>query len=286
MGHMAIARQRSVGPGRQANHATHAPYNTSQRGVVRSILGNANRVQRQPAAPAQQPAVPLRTGTGCSATQNRAITDALSESGTWASSVRGWFDQLKTDMRGCAGRAAGPSGSGLGSSLFTRYQLLKRHFRIDRDPQVRSFFPRSAAERLSVQQISQLVHVTSPIQRQFRNYSHSNITFECDPPCPTGRSGADVLGDAVAGSGHFRIHTDCFDPQHSTTKTGVVMHEVFHARSTSFNHDSYGFESDYPGTSPLTNADSYATFASYVATGSNYRIIQLPAMRVQGRVTP
>ena len=50
--------------------------------------------------------------------------------------------------------------------------------------------------------------------------------------------------------------------------------------------DSYSHAKDYPGDSPVTNADSYATFASEVANGHSYRVIQLPETTITGAPGP
>ncbi len=60
------------------------------------------------------------------------------------------------------------------------------------------------------------------------------------------------------------------------------MHEAFHASFSEFDHDTYSFESDYPGDNPLTNAESFATFSAIVATGSGYRIIGMPVIPITG----
>jgi len=66
----------------------------------------------------------------------------------------------------------------------------------------------------------------------------------------------------------------------------VVLHEAFHASFSDFNHDTYSFEADYPGTQPRTNAESFATFTAVAATGSDYRIIVVPAMTITGSPQP
>ena len=47
----------------------------------------------------------------------------------------------------------------------------------------------------------------------------------------------------------------------------TLLHEAAHAHSASFNQDSYEPDSDYPGPAPLTNADSYSSFAREAALG-------------------
>lgn len=52
----------------------------------------------------------------------------------------------------------------------------------------------------------------------------------------------------------------------------TLLHEAAHAQHAAFNHDTYEDDSDYPGSSPRTNADSYAGFARDVAVGSDERL--------------
>ncbi len=52
----------------------------------------------------------------------------------------------------------------------------------------------------------------------------------------------------------------------------TLLHEAAHAQHAAFNHDTYEDDSDYPGSSPRTNADSYACFARDVALGSAERL--------------
>ncbi len=93
---------------------------------------------------------------------------------------------------------------------------------------------------------------------------------------------SDILGSAVAGSREVIFYTNCFDRQHATTRVGVALHEAFHATFSDFDHDTYSFESAYPGGDALTNAESFSTFAAIVATGSNYRITVLPEITIHG----
>ena len=46
-----------------------------------------------------------------------------------------------------------------------------------------------------------------------------------------------------------------------------LLHEAAHAHDAHFNHDTYEHEDDYPGPHPLTNADSYASFARDASLG-------------------
>jgi hypothetical protein len=47
----------------------------------------------------------------------------------------------------------------------------------------------------------------------------------------------------------------------------TLLHEAMHAHDPAFNHDTYESNQSYPGGAPLTNADSYASFARDVALG-------------------
>jgi hypothetical protein len=74
-------------------------------------------------------------------------------------------------------------------------------------------------------------------------------------------------GDTPTAGGHaFNI---CTDRTHTAVvKAGCVLHEAMHASDASMSGDSYSGwfgrtvpTAGYPGTNPLTNADSYATLA-------------------------
>jgi hypothetical protein len=74
-------------------------------------------------------------------------------------------------------------------------------------------------------------------------------------------------GDTPVAGGHaFNI---CTDRNHSAVvRAGCVLHEAMHASDASMTGDSYSGwfgraipDAGYPGASPLTNADSYATLA-------------------------
>lgn len=112
------------------------------------------------------------------------------------------------------------------------------------------------------------------IRNRFRDVSTSH-SVSCGVTPPDSAEGADVFGQAVAGSGRITIFPGNLMGQSARTKTATMLHESFHASFAGFDHDSYSMNSDYPGSSPLTNADSYATYASIVATGSSFRIKSL-----------
>lgn len=47
----------------------------------------------------------------------------------------------------------------------------------------------------------------------------------------------------------------------------TLLHEAAHAHNPDFNHDTYEHHDDYPGDRPLTNPDSYSSFARDLAFG-------------------
>ena len=83
-----------------------------------------------------------------------------------------------------------------------------------------------------------------------------------DPVCKIG------CGGSVPGSHASTICTDVQTRSDAIAKAGCVLHEAMHASDASMNSDSYsGWQgrarqsTGYPGVTPLTNADSYATLA-------------------------
>jgi len=83
-----------------------------------------------------------------------------------------------------------------------------------------------------------------------------------DPICKIG------CGGSAPGSHASTICTDVQARSDDIAKAGCVLHEAMHASDATMNSDSYsGWQgratktTGYPGATPLTNADSYATLA-------------------------
>jgi hypothetical protein len=83
-----------------------------------------------------------------------------------------------------------------------------------------------------------------------------------DPVCKIG------CGGSAPGSHASTICTDVQARSDDVAKAGCVLHEAMHASDATMNSDSYsGWQGrakqtpGYPGATPLTNADSYATLA-------------------------
>jgi hypothetical protein len=83
-----------------------------------------------------------------------------------------------------------------------------------------------------------------------------------DPLCKIG------CGASAPGSHASTICTDVQTRSDAVAKAGCVLHEAMHASDATMNTDSYsGWQGrakqtpGYPGATPLTNADSYASLA-------------------------
>jgi hypothetical protein len=215
----------------------------------------------------------------CDPATEALIRTALDEASRWAGRVRTWFDTLLGRLR-AAIRAADTRQVTVGRPIYDAFQLIDRHFGLER--RLLSSFPWSPEVRFTGRQLRAAAHALWPIRRRYIDLDASVLSFGCIEECPRGRRGADVLGSADPGSNHFTVYRRCFVAQPDKTRAGVVLHEAFHARHRTFDHDTYSFERGYPGSRPLTNAESFATFAAHVATGSGYRIVALPEMRVLG----
>lgn len=222
------------------------------------------------------------TPAPCDQTHIIAINTALSESRNWRRQVLRWLDDHLNHIRRAAPSTAGQYNR-VGPTVLRELRMLDRHFKINNEIRNRgSIFPMSADERGDVRDFENFGNSSYDIRRHFSDVELGALNFQCQVPCPRGRRGSDTLGSAVPGSLEITIYTHCFDGQHPEGQAGVVLHEAFHATFSNFDHDTYSFESGYPGSSPLTNADSFANFASIIANGHTYRIIILPPVTITG----
>ena len=229
------------------------------------------QVQRQAADPEQKG--PCDTGRS-----DNIIEPAFTEARRWLSRTEAWLERHLDHIRQRASLIRHGYVK-LGVQVFNELRLLERHFRISNE--MRISFPYSADDMVTASDLEQFGNGSYWVRRRFREVA-LYPTYQCQTNCPRGRTGSDVLGSAVPGSNDITFYTNCYDGQHETTRAGVALHEAFHASFTEFNHDTYSFESSYPGGDGLTNAESFATFAANVATGGNYRIVVLPTMTIHG----
>lgn len=206
------------------------------------------------------------------------IDPAFAEARRWRREAIAWLEAHLDHIR-ARGRVARSGFVRVGRTVFDELMLLERHFRISTE--LRISLPYSADDTVSIADLERLGNASYWVRRRFRDVELS-VSYECQVNCPRGRTGSDTLGSAVAGSREVTFYTNCFDRQHETTRAGVALHEAFHASFSEFDHDTYSFEGDYPGGNALTNAESFATFAAFVATGANYRIIVIPDITVRG----
>jgi hypothetical protein len=231
-----------------------------------------------------------QTGQDCDSDHNNAIESALNGARGWRSSVSDWF-RSHLERVGNRARIAGDRPDHpirIGAAISRELNLLHRHFKIgdlisERGTNVSLALPiLSENERFSVRDFQNFYNSSRIIHERFQNVDLNGLSFQCLPGCPAGGIRR-TLAESPPGSSEVTIYTGCFDwrrPDINNLKNGVVLHEAFHASFSSFNHDTYSFESDYPGSSPITNADSYATIASIVSTGSTYRVQRVPEIRI------
>jgi hypothetical protein len=226
----------------------------------------------------QRQADPDRSGPCDQHHVDDLIEPAFAEAGRWRRAASAWLESHLDHIR-ARGRVARSGFVRIGRTVFDELMLLERHFRISSVLRIR--LPYSADDTVSVADLERLGNASYWVRRRFRDVELS-LSYLCQMNCPRGRTGSDTLGSAVAGSREVTFYTNCFDRQHETARAGVALHEAFHASFSEFDHDTYSFEGRYPGSNALTNAESFATFAAFVATGSNYRIIVLPEVTVRG----
>lgn len=236
-------------------------------------------VQREETEGEEEEDLTLPVGTTCDEDHNSLINSSLGTARDWRQNALEWLEAHRDRIRNRA-RLVGNYPIPVGTNILDELNLLNRHFRIsDRVSDLGSLYPLSANYRFEVPDFEHFGQAGTPILRKFGHVDLSGLSFLCSSTCPRGRRGADVHGSANPGSREFTIYTSCWDPLSQEYKAFVVMHEAFHASFLDFNHDSYSFESGYPGSSPMTNADSYATFASEVTCGTSARSI-LPEFNI------
>jgi hypothetical protein len=206
------------------------------------------------------------------------IDPAFAEARRWRSHTTAWLEAHLEHIR-ARGSLSRDGYAIVGRRVFDELMLLERHFRIS--TVLRISLPSSPDDLVSVTDLERFGNASYWVRRRFREVELT-LSNLCQVNCPRGRTGSDTLGSAVPGSREVIFYTNCFDRQHETTRAGVALHEAFHASFSEFNHDTYSFESSYPGDDALTNAESFATFAAIVTTGGNYRITILPEMTIHG----
>jgi hypothetical protein len=215
----------------------------------------------------------------CDQTRIETLIDpAFADARDWRSRAATWLENHLAHIQ-ARGRLARDGFVKVGQRVFDELMMLQRHFRIS--DVLRVALPYTADDYVSVTDLERYGNASYWVRRRFNEVELTN-SYLCQVNCPRGRTGSDTLGSAVAGSHEITFYTNCFDRQHATTRAGVALHEAFHASFSEFNHDTYSFEGSYPGDDPMTNAESYSTFAAFVAIGGNYRIIVLPDVTVHG----
>jgi hypothetical protein len=132
--------------------------------------------------------------------------------------------------------------------------LLRRHFNV------------SANDRASVTRIKNVFELVAG------QLDSDAFTYHCRPASDQQCQQPD--GETYAGfayAGQFGIFfCDGFPYQDFFGHKSLIdtlLHEAMHAHDAAFNHDSYEYHSNYPGPAPLTNADSYASFARDASLG-------------------
>lgn len=247
--------------------------------VGRTVLSGLSNTDLHPSLPGlQRTADPDLSGPCDQYHVDDLIEPAFVEAGRWRRAASAWLESHLDHIQ-ARGRIARSGFVKVGRTVFDELMLLERHFRISSVLRIR--LPYSADDTVSVDDLERLGNASYWVRRRFRDVDLS-LSYLCQVNCPRGRTGSDTLGSAVAGSREVTFYTNCFDRQHETTRAGVALHEAFHASFSEFDHDTYSFEGGYPGSNALTNAESFATFAAFVATGANYRIIVIPDITVRG----
>jgi hypothetical protein len=209
--------------------------------------------------------------TPCDKAHSDAIQDAENKAAGWVGKAVKWIEDHRDHIKkrtkmGTGFRSAGPQ-------IFSELQILERNFRIsDVMRGMHTSFPSSADADYNDETFNNWGKADFDILQKLNSVKIGALNFNCQQTSPKGQQGAEIVGFAVPGSSNFTICTKSFDQQSDPTKTGVVLHEAFHASFSEFNHDTYSFASDYPGPQPRTNAESFASFSAVAATGSDYHV--------------
>lgn len=214
-------------------------------------------------------------GNACDNLTVNNVKKALAGAPHWRNEVDKWLDRHLDNIRNRAESFIDEFHSQIvGDKIFKELKLLDDHFRIGdivtRDLHGR--FPKSSKDEVRLSDFQNWGNASYSIRKHFADVKIESVVFKCGT-CPKTHRGTDAAGCAIPGSLEMTIPPDVFNKQDDIAKVAIVLHEAFHASFDDFSGDSYSSEGDYPGLTPLRNADSYTTFASIVATGHSYRVI-------------
>lgn len=211
------------------------------------------------------------------------INAALGTARMWRDQVLTWFETHLNNLRRRTPPTVGAYGR-VGALVVRDLARLEHDFRISDLIRARgSAFPHSENDPIDAHDLRNFADASSEIRRRFREVDLEGLTFGCRlaaPPQPRAGRLRQIWAESPPGSHQVTVFTDLYDVQVPDTRAAIVLHEAFHATSADFDQDTYSFEAGYPGDDPLTNADSFANFASIVATGQSYRVMRLPEMRI------
>lgn len=230
-----------------------------------------------PPVPGLSLSIPLSVavpeGTPCLGTQLDTLNTLTEAAQTWREAALRWMINFQSSVRRYAPATEGDY-SRIGGIVYNKLQMLDTHFGIQeplwRDRHQR--WPMSESDSFPTESFESFANSINPIRRAFSDVNLTSLEPYCSDTCPENREGADRLGSSHPGSNTYTIFFGCFASNIAQERLiGVILHEAFHASFSRFNHDTYSFQSHYPGRDALTNADSYATFAAYAALGTDYR---------------
>lgn len=225
-------------------------------------------------------------GTECDETHMSDIEASRRISQAWRGGVLAWFDEYRSCVRERAPRNPREHRT-IGSTLRTKLHFLETHFRISNEIRrlgcINPLVPIYRNVRFSIRDFEKFANSVNVIVQRFREVDLGGVNPYCyQGPVPGAR--VDSWGWATPGSYEMTIYTDVFDGLSVNLKPAAFMHEAFHASFRNFNDDSYFNTPQYPGPSPLTNADSYSAFASIVNTGTYQNINVLEETTIEGSI--
>ncbi|PWB58135.1 MAG: hypothetical protein C3F18_03020 [Nitrosomonadales bacterium] len=140
--------------------------------------------------------------------------------------------------------------------------LLRRHFNID------------------ARNTAAVTRIRSIFEALVGTLEADVYTYHCRPDSDARckrKDGKEIAGFAYEGGFHIYF-CEPYPYQNFFGHKSLIdtlLHEAAHAHNTSFSHDTYEWEDSYPGRNPLTNADSYSSFARDAALGRGTFTVEL-----------
>lgn len=220
----------------------------------------------------------------CRRKHKTAVDSARKNALKWIYAARKWLNSYINTINVRANRAKRLHSHKypIGSAIYEKMKKLQKHFDIFSGTPFRgrSLSEISGGYWAKVDEFTRFGNTAWSIRSRYDSLLNIHcINVYCRPGTRKsvrgrGRKAAADAGD-TPGLGIFTINTGSFTNKPLTSRTAIFLHEAFHAENYDFINDSYIGDSNYPGDSPLTNAESYMAFA-YMAEFGNEMPRRIP----------